>query len=86
MGYPLGGSRLAGLAAGARGVRVRKLIGAVSACIVFGSLAMFPAGSASAGTGCVTRAEYNQVQNGMGKQVVHRIFDTAGQMLDRQTT
>jgi hypothetical protein len=37
---------------------------------------------ASANPGCVTRAEFDQVQRGMTKSRVHGIFDTAGVFLD----
>ncbi|MDX6316737.1 MAG: hypothetical protein QOD35_137 [Nocardioidaceae bacterium] len=50
---------------------------ATAAISTFGVVAVAP--SASADTpGCVTRAEYRQVQTGMHIKRVHTIFDTRG--------
>jgi hypothetical protein len=50
---------------------------ATAAISTFGVVALGPSASADT-VGCVTRAEYRQVQTGMHIKRVHAIFDTRG--------
>jgi hypothetical protein len=50
---------------------------ATAAISTFGVVALAPSASADT-AGCVTRAEYRQVQTGMHMKRVHAIFDTRG--------
>ena len=55
---------------------------AVAACVMLVATLMLGVGAASADTpGCVTRAEYRQVHDGMTRGRVHDIFDTKGTSL-----
>src|SRR3954453_16071216 len=61
---------------------------ALIAALALGAGLLSPVPQASAGTTdgerCVTRAEYHQVQNGLTKKHVHRIFDSAGERYMRE--
>jgi hypothetical protein len=60
----------------------RLAVSAVTACVVLIAPLMLGVGAAAADTpGCVTRAEYRQVHNGMTRGKVHDIFDTKGSSL-----
>lgn len=57
----------------------RSIATAAVTLIASTGLVTLTAGPAAADTpGCVTRAEFRQVHDGMTKGLVHRIFDTAG--------
>jgi hypothetical protein len=50
------------------------------ACLLLASMAPT---MAAAGSGCVTRAEFRQIDGGMGIATVHRIFGTRGHFYTR---
>jgi hypothetical protein len=57
----------------------RLAVGALTAGVMLIATLMFDVGPAAADTpGCVTRAEYGRVRDGMTRGKVHDIFDTNG--------